>query len=99
MAKFFIEVPHESDQVACSQAVQALLATGSHWVTHAEWGCFDGVHAARMFVEVENKAEAMNIIPPAFRARSRVVALNRFSLPKIEAFLARHAQKAKASGG
>jgi hypothetical protein len=99
VAKFFIEVPHDSDVVACSKAVQALLSTGSHFVTNAEWGCLDGVHAAWMFVEVESKAEAMSIIPPAFRARSRVVGLNRFDLAKIEAFLARHAQKEKASGG
>ena len=99
MAKFFIEVPHDSDVVECSKAVQALLSTGSHFVTNAEWGCFDGVHAAWMFVEVDNKAEALSIIPPAFRARSRVVALNRFSLPKIEAFLAHHTEKEKAKRG
>ncbi len=99
MAKFFIEVPHDSDKVECSRAVQALLSTGSHFVTNAEWGCFDGVHAAWLIVEVESKAEAMSIVPPAFRQRSRVVALNRFSLPKIEAFLAHHAQSGGASGG
>jgi hypothetical protein len=38
-------------------------------------------------------------VPPAFRAGTRIVGLNRFSLPKIEAFLAKHASKEGASGG
>jgi len=99
VAKFFIEVPHDADVVECSRAVQALLSTGSHFVTNAEWGCFDGVHCAWMIVDVETKAEALGIVPPAFRAASRIVSLNRFSLPKIEAFLMHHAQKGGASGG
>ena len=46
-----------------------------------------------MIVEVESKAEAMQVVPPAFRGGARVVGLNRFSLQKIEAFLAKHARK------
>ncbi len=99
MPKFLIEVPHESDVVECSRAVQALLTTGSHFVTHAEFGCMDGVHCAWLIVEVESKAEALGIVPPAFRPHSRIVGLNRFELSKIDAYLARHAAKEKASGG
>ena len=99
MPKFLIEVPHDSDVVECSRAVQVLLATGSHFVTNAEFGCFDGVHSAWLIVEVGSKAEALAIVPPAFRARSRIVGLNRFDLDKIEWFLARHASKEQASGG
>ena len=93
MPKFLIEVPHDSDVVECSRAVQVFLSTGSHFLTNAEWGCLDGVHSAWMIVEVESKAEALGIVPPAFRSETRIVGLNRFSLPKIEAFLARHARK------
>ena len=99
MTKFLIEVPHESDVVECSRAVQVFLATGSHFLTNAEWGCMDGVHSAWMIVEVESKAEALGIVPPAFRSGSRIVGLNRFSLPKIESFLRRHPRKDDASGG
>ena len=35
MAKFLIEVPHEAEEVACARAVQTLLKTGSHFLTHA----------------------------------------------------------------
>ena len=99
MPKFLIEVPHESDAVECSRAVQVFLSTGSHFLTNAEWGCMDGVHSAWMIVEVESKAEALGIVPPAFRSGTRIVGLNRFSLPKIEAFLSRHPRKEEASGG
>lgn len=99
MPKFLIEVPHDSDAVACSRAVQVFLTTGSHFLTHAEWGCKDGVHSAWMIVEVESKAEAMGIVPPMFRPGTRIVGLNRFELAKIEAFLARHAGKGAPSGG
>jgi len=91
--KFLIEVPHDSDVVECSRAVQVLLRTGSHWVTTAEWGCKDGVHSAWMFVDVDSKAEALGIVPPAFRGRTRVVGLNRFHLPDIEKFLERNARR------
>ena len=90
MQKFLIEVPHDSDPVACSRAVQVLLSTGSHFLTHAEWGCLDGVHSAWMILELESKAEALALVPTAFRSATRVVGLNRFSLEKIEAFLSRH---------
>lgn len=92
MPRFLIEVPHESDTVACSRAVQVFLSTGSHFLSNADWGCLDGVHSAWMVVEVADKAEALGIVPPAFRSRARIVGLNRFELPKIERFLARHAQ-------
>ena len=99
MPKFLIEVPHDSDVVECSRAVQVFLSTGSHFLSNAEWGCMDGVHSAWMIVEVDSKAEALGIVPPAFRQETRIVGLNRFSLPKIEAFLARHARKESGSGG
>ena len=94
MPKFLIEVPHESDAVECSRAVHVFLTTGSHFLSQAEWGCKDGVHSAWMIVEIGSKAEAMGIVPPAFREHTRVVGLNRFELEKIEAYLARHARKA-----
>jgi len=91
--KFLIEVPHESDTVECARAVHVFLSTGSHFLTHAEWGCMDGVHSAWMIVEVESKAEALGIVPPAFRSESRIVGLNRFELARIEKFLSRHPRK------
>ena len=99
MARFLIEVPHESETVACARAVQVLLSTGSHFLTHADWGCLDGVHSAWIIVDVGSKAEALAIVPPAFRPRTRVVGLNYFSLEQIELLLRRHGALGDATRG
>jgi hypothetical protein len=88
--KFLIEVPHEADELACARAIQVFLSTGSHFLTHADWGCMDGVHSAWIMVELDSKAEALAIVPPAFRPAARVVGLNQFSMAQIEPILRRH---------
>jgi hypothetical protein len=90
MARFLIEVPHEPDTVACARVVKVFLSSGSHLLTHADWGCMDGDHHAWMIVDVANKAEAMAIVPPAFRASARIVGLNYFSVEQIDQILKSH---------
>ena len=90
MPQYLIEVPHEADTVACARTVQAFLSSGSHFLTHAEWGCMDGVHSCWMIVDMDNKDEARAVIPAAFRDGARIVRLTRFTLPKIEETLRRH---------
>jgi hypothetical protein len=80
MPRFLIEVPHDEDAKACTKAVKVLLETGSHFLTHADWGCKDGVHKAILIVEVDTKEAARSIVPPAFRAETKVTRLNGFSL-------------------
>jgi hypothetical protein len=46
MPRFLIDVPHESDVVSCARASKVLLESGSHFLTHADFGCTDGVHKA-----------------------------------------------------
>jgi len=87
MPKFLIQVPHEEETLACAKVVQVFLASGSHFLTHAEWGCMDGEHAAWMIVDVDTKAEALAIVPPAFRAEAKIVALNTFSMEQIDRVL------------
>jgi hypothetical protein len=99
VARFLIEVPHESDTVACARAVHVLLSTGSHFLTHADWGCMDGVHSAWIVVDVDSKAEALAIVPTAFRSATRVVGLNQFSLEQIERTLRYHGALGDASPG
>jgi len=90
MAKFLIEVPHAADLVACTRVVKQFLESGSHLLTHADWGCMDGDHRAWIIVEVADKNEAMAIVPPALRATAHVIGLNQFSLPQIDAILKQH---------
>lgn len=90
MAKFLIEVPHEAEQKACALAIQILLKTGSHYLTNAEFGCFDGEHKAWTIVDVENKEEARRILPPVFRSHAKIIGLNRFTLEQIDEILRYH---------
>jgi hypothetical protein len=90
MPRFYIEIPHEADKVACLRAVKILQETGSHFLTHAEYGCLDGDHTARIIVEVDSKAEALRVIPPAYRDKTRIVALTTFSTEEVERLLRHH---------
>ena len=90
MPKFLIEVPHEKDAIACARVVKIFLSSGSHFLTNAEWGCFDGDHHCWMMVDVGDKQEALGIVPPGLRAQARVVQLNRFTMEKIDAILQQH---------
>ena len=90
MPKFLIEVPHAGDLQACARVVQIFLATGSHFLTHADWGCMDGEHSAWIIVEVESKEEARSILPPAFRSEAKIIGLNKFTIEQIDKILGRH---------
>ena len=90
MQKFLIEVPHEAETKACARAAKVLLQTGSHFVTHAEFGCMDGDHRAWMIMEFQSKSEALSAVPPEFRTNARVVALNRFTIEQLDRFIGQH---------
>lgn len=55
------------------------MATGSHFVTNAEWGCHDNEHKAWILVDIDSKKEALSILPPAFRAVAKVTKVVRFT--------------------
>lgn len=90
MPRFLIEVPHHAETLACARVVQVFLATGSHFLTHADWGCLDGTHSAWMIVDVDNKDEARSLLPPAFRTQAKIVALNHFTMEQIDDIIAHH---------
>ena len=79
MAKFLIEVPHGANKEACDQAIQIFLQTGSHFLTHADWGCKDGEHKAWIIAEVKSKDDAMMILPSAFRSTAKITLLTNFT--------------------
>jgi hypothetical protein len=90
MARFMIEVDHDEKVEACNVAAQVLLSTGSHFLTHADWGCLDGVHTAWIVVEAETREEARAILPPVLRPGARVVGLNAFGMDGLEELVAAH---------
>ncbi len=83
MNKYLIEVPHGADKNACNEAIRIFLETGSHFLTHAEWGCKDGEHKAWLIVEVESKEDARFIIPPLFRSSAKITRLATFTAKDI----------------
>lgn len=91
MARFLIEVPHAEDLVECAKVVEVFLTSGSHFLTHADWGCADGDHRCWIIVDVADKREALAIVPPAFRREAHVVGLNSFSMEQIHEILKAHA--------
>ena len=90
MPKFLIEVPHEEELLACAQVVEGFLNYGSHFATKADWGCRDGVHKAWITIETDNKEDARNILPPAYRDQATIIKLNKFSMAEIDEILKQH---------
>ena len=90
MPRFLIEVPHDSEPMACARAVELFLKTGNHFLTHADWGCYDGEHKAWIIAEVKTKDEARSILPPVLRPLGKIVRLNFFTLAQIEDFMMQH---------
>ena len=84
MTKYLIEVSHEAKKSACRRAVNAFYRTGSHFLTHADWGCPDDEHKAWITVEVDTREDAMRIVPPEFRQDTRVIELQNFDVNEIE---------------
>jgi len=92
MPRFMIEVPHSPDKSACLKAVHIFLKTGSHYVSHCEWGCLDGEHKAWITVETDTRDQAMQVVPPAFQKDAKITQLSRFSLEQLESILGKHAE-------
>jgi hypothetical protein len=90
MPRFYIEIPHESDKISCLKAIKVLKETGSHFLTNAEYGCLDGDHSARLIIELENKEEALMVVPRAYRENARVITLSSFDLEKVDRALELH---------
>lgn len=97
MSQFLLEVPHEENVASCEKAIRILLSTGSHFLTHAQFGCHDGVHKAWIIVDMDSKEEARAIIPTEYRNESTVVQLVQFSLDNLDNIAVYHQNPAKRS--
>jgi hypothetical protein len=91
MTRYLVEVPHENSKEACARAVRTFLATGSHFMTNADWGCADDVHKAWFIVDLESKEQAMNILPPLLRREARIVTLQRYGPEDFQKTVEQHA--------
>lgn len=93
MSRFLIEISHDPEELACARVVKVFLTSGSHLLTNADWGCKDGVHSAWLIVEVDTKDEARLTVPVPFRARARIVALNKYAMAEIDEIIGRHRER------
>lgn len=90
MSRFLVELSHDPEELACARVVKVFLASGSHLLTNADWGCKDGAHSAWLIVDVDTKEEARLTIPVPFRAQARIVALNKYEMEEIDEILGRN---------
>jgi len=90
MPRFLIEVPHEEEIVSCAKAIRLLFSTGSHFLTHADFGCSDGEHKAWVIVDLDSREEARSILPPDLRQAAKITQLSKFSMEQIDAILKQH---------
>jgi hypothetical protein len=84
VARYVIEASHTKEE--CVAVLDAILRAGAHYLTNTDWGCEDGVHTAWLIVEAESRDEARLMIPPLWRDRAQLVALNKFTPAQIRAF-------------
>ena len=90
MPRYLIEVPHEDNKKACDLAVNIFKSTGSHFLTNADFGCKDGVHMAWINVDVNSKSEALRVVPPSFRDKTKVIGIEKFALEHVDKTLRPH---------
>ena len=90
MPRFLIEVPHDGTAAACARAAELLLRTGSHFLTHADFGCSDAVHKAWIIVEGDSKDEARNVLPPELKPIASIIRLNYFTMAQVDEMKQRH---------
>lgn len=90
MTKFLIEVSHSEDILACAKVIKVFLGSGSHLLSHADWGCEDGIHKCWMIAEVDSKEDALRIVPPAFRKDAKIIQLCKFSMEEIDQIISHH---------
>ena len=83
MKKFLIESSHGADKKSCIEAIKVFLETGNHLLTHADWGCLDGVHKGWIIVEANSKEEAIYVLPPFYRSTARVIEVVNFTMEDI----------------
>jgi len=83
--RFLVEIPHEPDEASCKAAYKIFAETGSHYLTHADFGCEDGVHDAWLIVEADGHDEARLVVPPQYRSKARVTKLKQYAMTEADA--------------
>jgi hypothetical protein len=83
--RFLVEIPHDPNEASCKAAYKVFAETGSHYLTHADFGCEDGVHNAWLIVEADDHDEARLVVPPQYRKKTRVTKLKQYAMTEADA--------------
>jgi hypothetical protein len=90
MPKYLLEISHQNTIEECRKAVNIFKSTGSHFLTNADWGCYDNVHKAWIIVDVADKKLASQIVPPWYRSQTQIITLEKLAINNIENNLKHH---------
>ncbi len=93
MPRYIIEAEHDPTPEACLRALDAFMYAGSHYLTHADWGCKDGDHTAWMVIEADDDVTARHMVPPVIRRSARLVKLSKFTPQEIKELHLKYDQK------
>lgn len=85
MDRYLVEVPHDPDEASCRAAIKVFAETGSHYLTHADFGCEDGVHNAWLFIDADTHEEARLVVPPQYRRNARATLVKRYAMKGADA--------------
>ena len=89
MPRFMVESSHEREDPSepvsahCLRALEEAVAHGSHYLTHAQFGCEDGAHKSWVFVDAEDKEDARRMAPPLGRAMAVIVRVRQITPDEI----------------
>lgn len=84
MEKYLIEIKNGGDKASCLRSIQSFLSSRAHYVTSAEWGCMEGENKAWLIIKTSNPADAMRIIPAAYRQHAKITQLHKFKDKEID---------------
>jgi hypothetical protein len=82
--RFLIMMPHTKEQ--CLKALDDMSASATALLAKTEWGCMAGDHTGYAIVDAPSEQAAREMVPPAERASSKIISLNKFTPEQIKAF-------------
>lgn len=90
MEKFLIEIKNGGDTASCLRSIQSFLSSRTHFATSVEWGCLEGENKAWLIIKTSNRADAMRIIPAAYRQNAKITQLHKFTGKEINEAMLDH---------
>ena len=85
MDRYLVISSHTAEE--CRLAVKYFAEHHATFLTHFEWGCFDGDHHAYAIIEADSHEHARMSVPPMLWKQAKVIKLNRFTPQQMQEIL------------